>query len=576
MERLKGIPASPGVAVAPVFLFRTEAVQLARRDIAAVGQEIERLQDSIAEAAVQIESIQARTAQKMGEAEASVFSAHLLFLEDPTLVDAAKERIRAEKVCAEWAFQTTGDEIASMLDAVDDPYLAERASDVRDVVSRVVRILTGQAAPSLSSLAGPSIVVAKDLTPSQTAAFDPRLVVGLAIEEGGPTSHTVILARTLGIPAVVGMAQGADRVSHGEQAILDGNSGELTLRPDAAALLKAKMRASELTEQKERRRVLIGLPSQTADGERLELAANIGVPAEVSEALRWGAEGIGLFRTEFLYMDRRELPNEEEQFEAYQQVLRTMGPSRPVIFRTLDIGGDKGVDALNLPREANPFLGLRAIRICLQDPDLFKVQLRALLRASAHGRVRIMYPMVQSVKEVLDANRILEQARSELQSEGTAVGRIEVGMMIEVPAAVTIVDLLAPHVDFFSIGTNDLIQYALAVDRMNSRVAHLYQPFHPAILRMIGRTCTAAHQASKWVGVCGEMAGDPVAAPVLLGLGLDEFSMSAPALPAVKEALRATRRSDAKTFAASLVKMSDPVEIRQRAEEYYRNRLEGA
>lgn len=575
MERLKGIPASPGVAVGPIFIFRKEPVQVTRRETKEIEQEVRRLQDAIAKASSQIAAIQARAAEEIGEAEAAVFDAHLLFLADPTLVDAAKDRLRNERVSAEWAFHVTGDEVASMLKAVEDPYLAGRASDVRDVVERVVRILTGQPEPSLATLGGPSVVVAKDLTPSETALLDRRLVVGFAIEEGGPTSHTAILARTLGIPAIVGVAGAVARVTHGEKSILDGTTGELTLRPSEQELLRAKVRAAELVEEKERRRQLIDLPAETADGERIELAANIGVPAEATDSLRWGADGVGLFRTEFLYMDRGALPSEDEQLEAYEQVLHAMGPGRPVTIRTLDIGGDKPLEALSLPREANPFLGLRAIRVSLQEPEVFKTQLRALLLASARGRLRIMYPMIQSVQEVEAANRVLAEARDELLAEGAPVGRVEVGIMIEVPAAVTIADLLAPHVDFFSIGTNDLIQYALAVDRMNARVAHLYQPFHPAVLRMIGRTCTAAHQANKWVGICGEMAADPVAAPVLLGLGLDEFSMSAPALPAIKEALRATRRSDAKAFAASLIRLSDPAEIRKRAEAYYRDRVGG-
>jgi phosphoenolpyruvate-protein phosphotransferase (PTS system enzyme I) len=573
LERLKGIPASPGVAVGPVFLFLRDEVRVERQESGDPGREARRLREALEQAAQEIREVQAATAAKIGESEAAVFGAHLLFLVDPTLVDASFDKIRDERASAEWALQSTGDEIAAMLSQVEDPYLRERAADVRDVVGRILNILTGRKPPTLEHLKEPSVIVAHDLSPSETATMDPKLVMGFAIDEGGPTSHTVILARTLGIPAVVGTGSGAKTATHGEQAILEGTKGELILRPDAAELLKAKVRMHEIREQKLRQEELISLPAQTADGERLELAANIGTPHEAAEALRWGADAIGLFRTEFLYMDRAALPNEEEQFEAYQQVLKTMGPGRPVVIRTLDIGGDKHLDAIKMPREANPFLGLRAIRLTLHHRDLFKVQLRALLRASAYGRLRIMYPMIQSLQEIQEANELLEEARREVIAAGQPVGKPEIGIMIEIPAAALIADLLAPHVDFFSIGTNDLIQYTVAADRMNPRVAHLYQPFHPAVLRLIGRVCTAAHQAGKWVGICGEMGGDPAAAPVLLGLGLDEFSMTPVSLPAVKEVLRATHRAEAKTLAATLIKLTDPREIRQKAEEFYRSRF---
>jgi len=573
MKRLKGIPASPGIAVAPVFLLVTKAIQISRRPIQGAEQEIKRLHQAINSVSSQIAQVQARTTQLAGHEEAAIFGAHLMMLEDPALVETASNLIRQQAVCAEWALQSAGEEVAQVLAALEDPYMAERAADVRDVVGQVVRVLTGEVTSTLEELSIPSIIVAKDLTPSQTAGLNPKLVMGFTTEEGGATSHTVILARAMRIPAVVGVPKVTTQVSTGELVVLDGSLGQLTLRPDPAELALAAHKSATLQTQTERRNQLISLPALTADGARVELSANISTPAEATAALSWGADGIGLFRTEFLYMNRDQLPTEAEHYAAYRQVLLAMGPDRPVIIRTLDIGGDKPVLALNLPYETNPFLGLRALRICLQNPDLFKIQLRALLRASVHGRLRIMYPMVQSVQEVLTANQLLKTARQELLDQGEPVGAYEVGIMIEIPAAVTIADLLAQHVDFFSLGTNDLIQYTLAVDRMNTGVAHLYQPFHPAILRLIGQTCDAVHRASKWVGICGELGADPVAVPVLLGLGVKEFSMSAPSLPAAKEAVRAINRSDAQVLAFELLQLSDPVAIRRRAEAFYHERL---
>jgi phosphotransferase system enzyme I (PtsI) len=536
--------------------------------------ELVRLEAALAQAAQEITALCGRTAAKVGAGAAQVFEAHLLMLQDPALVDAARAQIARESVCAEWAFASAGREMADLLATLDDAYLRERSADVLDVTDRVVRILLGSPASALSSLSRPSIVVAHDLTPSETAQMDHDLIVGFATEVGGPTSHTVIMARTLGIPAVVGLGAVAGQAATGDRAILDGTAGELVLRPGPGELQQAEERLAALLNQEQRLKAVARLESVTADGHRVELAANIGRPAEAAAALQYGAEGIGLFRTEFLYMEGNSLPTEEEQYRAYRSALEQMGP-RPVIIRTLDIGGDKQVEALKLPAEMNPFLGLRAIRLCLERRDLFKVQLRALLRASAHGHLRIMYPMVQSLQEIEAANAVLADARAELEAEGTPAGKPEVGIMVEIPAAAVVADLLAPHVDFFSIGTNDLIQYTLAVDRMNERVSHLYQPYHPAVLRLVRQICVAARQAGKWTGMCGEMAGDPVAAPVLLGLGLDEWSMSAPAIPAVKEVLRTTTRSEAEVLAAELLTLSDPVLIHSKAEAFYRAKVGG-
>ncbi|HYF76623.1 MAG TPA: phosphoenolpyruvate--protein phosphotransferase [Symbiobacteriaceae bacterium] len=573
MERISGIPASAGLATGPVYLIRTETVRAERTAADDPAVELQRLDDALTRAALEIEALRRRTLEKVGAEEALVFEAHALMLSDPALVDGARALIESEHVNAAWAFQSAGDEMAEMLATLDDEYLRERAADVRDVAGRVVRILLGRPAASLLGMQEPSIVVAHDLTPSETAQMDYDLILGFATDIGGPTSHTVIMARTLGIPAVVGLGNITERARHGDRCILDGGAGVVTLSPDLGALDEAARRQAAQEERKERLAALVNLPAITLDGHAVELAANIGRPAEAAAALKFGARGVGLFRTEFLYMDRPTLPTEAEQYQAYRAAVEAMAP-HPVIIRTLDIGGDKQLESLPLPAEANPFLGLRALRLCLERKDLFKTQLRALLRAAAHGKLRIMYPMVQSLQELQAANSLLAEARADLVAEGVEVGTPEIGIMIEIPAAAMIADLLAPHVDFFSIGTNDLIQYTLAVDRMNERVSHLYQPFHPAVLRLIRQVCEAAHGAGKWCGMCGEMAGDPVAAPLLLGLGLDEWSMSAPSLPAVKEIMRAVSAAECADLACDLLQLSDPAEIRAGAAVFYRSRLQ--
>jgi phosphotransferase system enzyme I (PtsI) len=572
MERLKGIAASAGLATGPVYLVQTEAVRAERTTITDAAPELSRLDAALAQAATEIEALRRRTEEKVGPEEAKVFEAHSLMLQDPSLVDAARALVEGEQVTAAWAFQVAGEQMAEILAGLDDPYLRERAADVTDVASRVVRILLGRPAASLTDLNTPSIIVAHDLTPSETAQLDHDLILAFATDIGGPTSHAVIMARTLGIPAVVGLREVTAKAKHGDTAILDGATGDVILRPDGAALTEATRRKDALAL---RRRVLdaqLQLPAITLDGQKLELAANIGKPEDAEPALKKGAQGVGLFRTEFLYMQGAELPTEEQQYRAYRAALETMFP-HPVIIRTLDIGGDKHVAALPMPEEMNPFLGLRAVRLCLEHKELFKTQLRALLRASSHGKLRIMYTMIQSLQEIKAANGVLAEARAELEAEGAHIGKYEVGIMVEIPAAAVISDLLAPHVDFFSIGTNDLIQYTLAVDRMNERVSHLYQPFHPAVLRLIRLVCQAAHNAGKWCGMCGEMAGDPIAAPVLLGLGLDEWSMSAPSIPAVKEILRAVTAAECANLARDLINLSDPAEIRAGATVFYRSRI---
>ncbi len=575
MKHMKGMGASPGLVIGPAYVLVKEEVRAGHRAVSDPAAQVALLDAALAQATREISAIRDRTAAQIGEHEAQVFDAHLLFLSDPTLVDAARDRIQAEGVAAEWAFQETGAALAQMLDELDDPALRERAADVRDVLQRVVRILMGRPAPSLVGLTAPSVVVAKDLTPSETAQLPGDLALGFATDVGGRTSHTAIMAQALGIPAVVGLGDATAQVGHGDLVALDGSAGVLIARPDAAERARLSARLEAHRARQAALALQTALPAVTRDGVKVELAANIGKPAEAVDALGHGAEGIGLFRTEFLYMNRGGLPTEAEQYQAYRATMEAMGPERPVIIRTLDIGGDKQLDAIDLPHEANPFLGLRAVRLCLDRPDLFKVQLRALLRAAVHGRLRIMYPMIQSVQEIGAANALLAECRRELEAEGVPVGSPEVGIMIEIPAAAASADLLAPHVDFFSIGTNDLIQYTLAVDRMNERVSHLYNAFHPAVLRLIHQTCEASHAAGKWTGMCGEMAGDPIAAAVLLGLGLDEWSMSAPALNAVKEAIRSVSRAEAVPLARDLMATADPATARRKAEAFYSAHMGG-
>lgn len=564
MLRLQGISAGSGVAVGPVHQFRKQELRVERTAIMDPELELERLDAALTQARHDLETLAKKTARGLGEKEAEVFQAHLLFLVDPALVGEVRARIQAELVSAAWAFRRVGAELANTLASLPNEYLKERAADVRDVADRVVRILLAADDESLIGLQDPVVIVAPDLTPSETAQLDRRLILGFATEDGGPTSHTAIMARTLGIPAIVGLGSLPCLLNNGDLVALDGNTGELVIRPDVATLADFRERERLHRLHSERLLEQAGNRAVTADGCTVEVGANIGVPGEAAEALRWGAEGIGLLRTEFLYLDRDTLPTEEDQYRAYRAVLETMGPERPVTIRTLDIGGDKHLEALPIPAEENPFLGVRGIRVCLAHPELLKTQLRALLRAAVHGQLRIMYPMIQSLHELQAANTMLEAARRELNSEGHDQGNLEVGIMVEVPAAAVIADLLAPHVDFFSIGTNDLIQYTLAVDRLNERVSHLYEPFHPAVLRLIHQVCSAGRRSGKWVGMCGEMAGDAMVAPVLLGFGLSEWSMSASKIPAVKEALRRTRRDKAVRFARTLLREADPAQIRNR------------
>lgn len=558
---MKGIAASPGIAIGRAWVMEDTVLNLPTDGASDVESEITRFKGAVEQARQEIEALKEKTLQDLGEDKAAIFDAHLMVLDDPELVTNVENKIKEERLKAENAVNAVMDAFIAVFENMDMAYMRERAADLRDVRSRLLHVLLGVERRSLAELSEPVIVVAHDLTPSDTAQMDKRKVLGFTTNIGGRTSHSAIMARSLEIPAVVGLKTVVSDVKQGDTLIVDGLEGVVIINPseDQLADYRKKQRAYEA--EKVALEKLIHEPSVTADGVQVELAANIGTPDEAEAARARGAEGIGLFRTEFLYMDRSDLPGEEEQFNAYKQVAEAMGDD-PVVIRTLDIGGDKELPYLKLPEERNPFLGYRAIRLCLDRTDLFKTQLRAILRASAFGNIKMMYPMIATLDEWRAANRVLDDVKEELRKEGTPFNEaIEVGIMVEIPAAAVIADQLAKEVDFFSIGTNDLIQYTLAADRMNEHISYLYQPFHPAVIRLVKHVIDAAHAEGKWVGMCGEMAGDPLAIPVLLGLGLDEFSMSVTSVLPARKLLRGLRKSEMEKLAETALAKGTAEEV---------------
>jgi phosphocarrier protein FPr len=552
-DALRGIPASPGVAVGPAAHYRPRLPEVVARRVDDPAGEWRRLQEAVEAAQREIDSLYGRALTQVGQNEAAIFEAHRLFLEDPTTLEAAQAIIMDESLNAEAAWQREMARLAGAYRAMDDPYMQARAADIEDVGRRVLQRLMGVEPPSLD-FAEPSVLIAADLSPSDTARLNPERVLAICTELGGATAHSAILARALGIPAVVGLGHGVWQIHEGKPVAVDGDKGVLWPRPDAEQLAAFAIRRGEWQQSQQRAKAAGQAPAVTRDDRRVEIAANIGSPNDVSPALEYGAEGVGLFRTEFLFMDRAEAPTEEEQLRAYRSAAALMG-DRPLIIRTLDVGGDKPLPYLDLGEEANPFLGWRAIRFCLQRPDIFMPQLRAILQAGVNADgtrsgVKIMFPMIGAPVELREAKHMLERAKAELRAEGKAFNdRMEAGIMIEVPSAVVVADQLAREADFFSIGTNDLTQYVMAADRGNARVAGLASAFQPAVLRMVRDAAEAAHRAGIWIGMCGELAGKPEATPVLLGLGLDELSMSAPAIPAVKEAVRGLTMDEARRLA---------------------------
>ena len=568
-KMLRGIPASQGVSRSRVVLLDRTSIDPVKRSINETDSEKEddRLQSAIAETRRQITTMQDRLREAMGAKEALIFDSHLLVLEDPILLEEVSRYIREDMVSAEYAFYQASEKYAKALAKVEDTYLSERAADIRDVTQRVLSNLMDRPTNTkLANLTEPCIVVAHDLTPTDTAMLDPAMVLGFLTEVGSRTSHTAILSRSLRIPAVIGLGE-AIRELHSEQSVLiDGFNGFVIIEPSDQTLFEYGQLVERQTSIEENLEIIHDDAAETRDGQRIILSANIERVDDIESVRQSGATGVGLFRTEFLFINRSDLPNEEEQFTAYRRVVESLTPD-PVIIRTLDLGGDKLLSHVNVAEEMNPFLGWRAIRLCLEEKDLFRTQLRAILRASAFGDLKIMYPMVSGVEELDAANVLLNDCREQLRAEQKAFADdIEIGVMIETPSAAMIADSLARRVQFFSIGTNDLIQYALAVDRLNEKIAHLYEPTHPGILRLIKTTVDAGQSHGIWTGVCGEMAGDLAAVPILLGLGVAELSVTPPMVPRVKMLIRSIEMEQARELATFALKNDSPKEILARAE----------
>lgn len=551
---LRGVGAAAGVVMGTALVYREVQATESAVKAGTPAEEQARYAEACRRAEAELDEL----VQRADDQGREILSAHQLMLQDPELHDLVAAGIQAGQP-AEEAVRAAVEQFAGMLEALDDAYLRERAADVRDVGRRLVAALTGRTVGL--RLERPAVVIARDLAPTDTIGLDRTLLLGIVTEQGGPTSHTSILARSWGIPAVVAAHGVLEAAAEGMAVALDGESGEVVLDPEAGTRSRYEAAMARAREQAERDRAEASLPGETPDGVRVELAANAGSPDEVALAMEKGAEGVGLLRSEFLFMGRESAPTEEEQFTAYAEALRNAG-GRRVIIRTLDIGGDKDVPYLGLAKEENPFLGVRALRLCFRRPDLFQAQLRALLRASVHGRLGIMFPMVGGLADLRRAKEALAEARRSLEAEGHPVAdNYEVGIMIEIPSAALLADHLAAEVDFFSIGTNDLVQYTLAVDRGNPDLAEMYQPYHPAVLRLIDRVVTAAHSAGKWVGVCGEMGGLPAGALLLLGLGIDELSMSPALLARIRRLVRTTPFAEAQSVAQQSLALGTPEEV---------------
>ena len=523
---LKGIAASSGITIAKAYKLETPQITIEKKD-SNPQEEIEKFKNALAASRKDIETIKERATGKLSDEELEIFDAHLMVVDDPAMSDEVISMIENEKVNAEYALDVVSNNYISMFESLDDEYMRERAADIKDVTTRIKYHILGVDVADLSLIDQEVIVVAHDLTPSDTAQLDKKFTKGFATEIGGRTSHSAIMARSLEIPAVVGIASVMSEVKHGDLLILDALKGQLIVNPDEKTIEQYQEKAEKYQKEVAALKVLKDKETITTDGHKVEIVGNIGTPDDVAGVIDNGGEGVGLYRTEFLYMNSTELPTEEQQFEAYKKVLVAMN-GKPVVVRTLDIGGDKKLPYLPIDPEMNPFLGYRAIRLCLDRKDIFRTQLRALLRASAYGKLRIMFPMIATIDEFVSAKALLEEEKEKLVKEGVEVGQdLQVGMMVEIPAAAVLADEFAKYADFFSIGTNDLIQYSMAADRMSEKVSYLYQPLNPSILRLIKLTIDGAHSQGKWCGMCGEMAGEPDARAVLMGLGLDEFSMSA-------------------------------------------------
>ena len=564
MKTLKGIAASGGIVIGRALLFNNNEdfrIPRQRIDEKAIPNEIMRLEDALTRTRAQVLKIQHEISEEMGREHAEIFDAHLMVIEDRTLIEEIISRLKSEKCNVDYIFADVLKKYTSAFSKIGDEYLRERVTDINDVGRRILRNLVGEHKTKLDQIESPVVLVAYDLSPSDTATMHRKHVIGLAMDIGGRTSHTAIMAKSLEIPAVVGLEHATQLIKNNDELIVDGIKGIIYVNPDAATKKKF------LGEQSRFRAVgrgllkLKDLPAVTLDGRKLLIGANIELPEELPSVLSYGAEGIGLYRTEYLYLNRKDMPTEDEQFASYKEVVTKMG-SRPVVIRTLDLGGDKFLSQLNMPKEMNPFLGWRAIRFCLAMPDVFKAQLRAILRASAFGKVKMMYPLISGSEELRQANKMLAECKKELQKHRIKFDpKMAVGAMIEIPSAAVTCDLLAPEVKFFSIGTNDLIQYALAADRVNEKVAYLYEPAHPAVLRLINNIIEAGHEHKLSVSMCGEMAGDPELTVVLLGLGLDEFSVSPVLIPQVKQIIRSVSYKQCRVLAKRALELHTGKEI---------------
>ena len=558
---LQGIAASDGIAIAKVYTLTEPDLTVTKVTVEDSEKEVSRLDDALAASIKDVELIKETALKNLGKEEAQVFDAHLMVLSDPELIGQVKDSITSNKVNAESALKEVTDMFISIFAGMEDnPYMQERAADIRDVSKRVLAHLLGVKIPSPATIKDEVIIVAADLTPSDTAQLNRQYVKAFVTDIGGRTSHSAIMARSLEIPAIVGTKEVTSTAKDGDIIIVDGLTGDVFLNPSEEVIAEYRAKAEAFAAQQAEWEKLKDSKTYTKDGHQVELAANIGTPKDLEGVVNNGAEGVGLYRTEFLYMDSHEMPTEEDQFEAYKAVLEGMN-GKPVVVRTMDIGGDKELPYLPLPHEMNPFLGYRAIRISLNEPEMFRTQLRALLRASVYGKLRIMFPMIATLNDFRGAKALLEEEKAKLIAEGVAVSDdIQVGIMIEIPAAAVLAHQFAKEVDFFSIGTNDLIQYTMAADRMNERVSYLYQPYNPSILTLIKHVIDSAHKEGKWAGMCGEMAGDQTAVPLLVGLGLDEFSMSASSVLKTRSLIAKLTLSDMQALADKAINECATVE----------------
>ncbi|BBH24159.1 phosphoenolpyruvate-protein phosphotransferase [Paenibacillus baekrokdamisoli] len=568
-QRLTGLGVSEGIRMGKVFVYKPLKLDEIKESKAEQpDKELARLELAKAQCTLELTALIERAQQTLGEEKAAILKGQISFLNDPAFYPPMQKLIQNEQWSAETAVRRTVNQVAGLFEAMANEYMRERSADIRDVGSRLMTHLVGYQGSRLTDITAEVILVADDLTPSDTVQLDKQYVLGFVTRIGGKTSHTAILANSLGIAAVLGLGSAIERIQHGEELIINGSTGEIVLHPEKAT--KDAFAAQLAVEQMEQESLNAyrSLTAVTKDGFAFEMAANIGTPQEAVGLLEKGSEAIGLYRTEFLFMSASQMPSEEIQFEAYRQTAEAM-QGRPVVIRTLDIGGDKALPYLQLPEELNPFLGYRAIRLCLDQKQLFLTQLRAIIRAGAYGNVKIMFPMISGVDEWRQAKALYEEARQQLISEGANVGEaIEIGIMIEIPSAALMADRLAKEVDFFSIGTNDLVQYTVAVDRMNEKVSYLYDYFHPAIIQLIKKVIDASNKHGKWVGMCGTMAGDPLAAPLLVGLGLHEWSMSPSSIQRIKQTVRKLERSACVQLTERLLDLDTPAEIRSELEAF--------